>query len=64
MNDVSHTRTATLTVNGESFEFPIRSGSVGPDVIDIRSLYAKTGCFTSDPGFTSTGSCQSTITFI
>lgn len=47
-----------------SVEFPIHSGSVGPDVIDIRSLYGKTGKFTFDPGFMSTAACQSQITYI
>jgi len=45
-------------------ELPILTGTLGPDVIDIRSLYAKTGNFTYDPGFTSTASCTSKITFI
>ncbi len=47
-----------------SVEFPIYGGSVGPDVIDVRSLYAKTGAFTYDPGFMSTASCKSSITYI
>src|SRR5215211_6801697 len=47
-----------------NFEFPVLEGSLGPDVIDIRKLYAETGMFTYDPGFTSTGSCQSGITYI
>ncbi len=55
---------AILHVNGKQAEFPILEGSVGPSVIDIRSLYAQTGMFTYDPGFTSTGSCESTITYI
>ncbi|MDP1730681.1 MAG: citrate synthase [Devosia sp.] len=55
---------ATLTIGDKTFEFPVLSGSMGPDVIDIRSLYAKTGMFTYDPGFTSTAACDSTITFI
>ncbi|SDM69161.1 citrate synthase [Maricaulis salignorans] len=55
---------ATLTYNGTSVEFPVLSGEIGPDVIDIRSLYRKTGMFTYDPGFTSTGSCESQITYI
>ncbi|TNE60063.1 MAG: citrate (Si)-synthase [Alphaproteobacteria bacterium] len=55
---------ATLTIGDNSYEFPIYGGSVGPDVIDIRSLYAKTDHFTYDPGFTSTASCDSDITFI
>ena len=39
-------------------------GTLGPDVIDISTLYAETGCFTYDPGFTSTAACESNITFI
>jgi len=57
-------RTATLTLDGKTAEFPVFSGTVGPDVIDIRSLYAKTGAFTFDPGFMSTGACKSSITYI
>ncbi|MDP2821948.1 MAG: citrate synthase [Sulfuritalea sp.] len=57
-------RTATLTIDGRSIELPILSGSVGPEVIDIRPLYARTGLFTYDPGFMSTASCQSAITYI
>ncbi len=49
---------------GGSIEFPVLSGSVGPDVVDIRALYGKTGVFTYDPGFLSTASCASTITYI
>ena len=55
---------ATLTIGDKTFEFPVLSGSTGPDVIDIRSLYAKTGLFTYDPGFTSTAACDSAITYI
>jgi len=57
---------ATLSFsNGSpSVEMPVYSGSVGPDVVDIRKLYAQTGMFTYDPGFLSTASCQSTITYI
>jgi len=55
---------AKLTLGDQSFEFPVLQGSVGPDVIDIRSLYAKTGLFTYDPGFTSTAACDSAITYI
>jgi citrate synthase len=50
--------------DGKSVEFPVLSGSIGPDVIDIRTLYGKTGMFTYDPGFLSTASCSSTITYI
>ena len=57
-------KVAKLTIGDQTFEFPVLSGSVGPDVIDIRSLYAKTGMFTYDPGFTSTASCESKITYI
>lgn len=57
-------KTAKLTLDGETFEFPVLKGTVGPDVIDIRSLYAKTGLFTYDPGFTSTAACDSAITYI
>ncbi|HVY50632.1 MAG TPA: citrate/2-methylcitrate synthase, partial [Devosia sp.] len=55
---------AKLTIGDKTFEFPILEGTVGPEVIDIRSLYAKTGMFTYDPGFTSTAACDSTITYI
>ena len=58
------TKTATLTIDGQSYELPIHSPTAGPDVIDIRKLYAQAGVFTYDPGFTSTASCDSTITFI
>ncbi len=56
----------TLTDNGsgDSWKLPVLEGSVGPKVIDVRSLYADTNCFTYDPGFTSTGSCESKITYI
>ncbi|PNX53418.1 MAG: citrate (Si)-synthase, partial [Thermoplasmata archaeon M9B2D] len=58
--------TVTLTDNrdGKTYEFPILRPTKGPDVIDIRKLYAQTGMFTYDPGFTSTASCSSSITFI
>ncbi|VAW05070.1 Citrate synthase (si) [hydrothermal vent metagenome] len=56
--------TAKLTIGDKTLELPIYSGSVGPDVIDIRKLYADTGMFTYDPGFTSTASCESSITYI
>jgi citrate synthase len=56
--------TATLEYQGKKIEMPVFSGSTGPDVIDIRKLYAGTDAFTYDPGFTSTASCESQITFI
>jgi len=56
---------ATLTLHdGRNIDFPVLSGSIGPDVVDIRTLYGKTGVFTYDPGFLSTASCNSTITYI
>ncbi len=55
---------ATLTEGGNTTAMPIKSGTIGPDVIDIRKLYAETGKFTYDPGFTSTASCDSAITYI
>jgi len=56
--------TATLTVRGKNYELPIYAGSTGPDVLDISKLYAETDMFTFDPGFTSTASCESSITYI
>lgn len=55
---------STLNLGGTEHEFPVLNGSVGPDVVDIRKLYAQTGAFTYDPGFTSTASCESKITYI
>jgi citrate synthase len=62
----SNTGTFTLTDNatGAAYELPVIPGSMGPSVIDVRKLYAQTGHFTYDPGFTSTGSCESALTFI
>ncbi len=57
-------RFASLEIDGRSYRLPIHSPSVGPDGIDIRSLYAESGLFTYDPGFTSTASCRSKITYI
>ena len=61
---MSTERTATLTVDGKTVEFPVMTGTHGQDVIDIRTLGAKTGLFTYDSGFLSTASCKSSITFI
>ncbi len=55
---------ATLKTPGGEYDFPVYGGSEGPDVIDIKSLYRETGYFTYDPGYTSTASCESKITFI
>ncbi len=57
-------KTATLELDGKTVKLPVHSGSVGPDVIDIASLYKETKAFTFDPGFTSTASCESKITYI
>jgi citrate synthase len=57
-------RTASFTLDGKTIDLAVESGSIGPDVVDIRTLYAKTGAFTFDPGFMSTGSCKSSITYI
>ena len=53
-----------LNIQDQNYELPVLSGTLGPDVIDIRTLYAKTGLFTYDPGFTSSASCSSKITYI
>ncbi|NNC73155.1 MAG: citrate (Si)-synthase, partial [Sphingomonadaceae bacterium] len=55
---------AGLNVGGDSYDYEVISGSVGPDVIDIRKLYGETGHFTYDPGFKSTASCESGLTYI
>ena len=55
---------AKLELGGNSFDYSVLEGSTGPDVIDIRKLYAQTGAFTFDPGFTSTASCESALTYI
>ena len=64
--DQRNSESFTLTNNttGEEFELQVLGGSLGPKVIDVRRLYADTGYFTYDPGFTSTGSCESSITYI
>ncbi|MCX7644856.1 MAG: citrate synthase [Rhodobacteraceae bacterium] len=64
MADTKHTRTATLSFGDRRLDLPMMSPTLGPDVIDIRRLYAEGGVFTFDPGFTSTASCESTITYI
>ena len=56
--------TLSFSNGGDSVDLPIYKGTVGPDVIDIRKLYAQTGMFTYDPGFMSTAACQSAITYI
>jgi len=56
--------TAKFGVGEKTVELPVLKGTVGPDVVDIRKLYGETDVFTFDPGFTSTASCESKITFI
>jgi citrate synthase len=55
---------ATVTIGGKSVDLPVLKGSVGQDVVDIRKLYGEADVFTYDPGFTSTASCESQITYI
>ena len=58
------TRKAILTIDGKSIELPILQGTCGPEALDMRGLYQETGLFSYDPGFTSTASCSSNITYI
>ncbi|WP_425996026.1 citrate synthase [Caulobacter sp. DWR1-3-2b1] len=55
---------ATLTIGDKSYDLPILKGSTGPDVVDVRKFYGDSDLFTFDPGFTSTASCESKITYI
>ena len=55
---------AKIILGDKSFGLPVKDGSIGPQVLDIRKLYGQTGAFTFDPGFTSTASCESAITYI
>jgi citrate synthase len=64
MDKMTDTGSATLQFGDKSLELPVLKGTVGPDVIDVRKLYADGDVFTFDPGFTSTASCQSGLTFI
>ena len=57
-------KTGKLTLGDKNYSFPIYDGTIGPEVIDVSKLYAEAGIFTYDPGFTSTGSCESKITYI
>ncbi|GAB4517225.1 MAG: citrate synthase [Parvularculaceae bacterium] len=61
---LKNTGTATIQIHGKTIELPIYSGVAGPEVVDIRKLYSEAGVFTFDPGFTSTASCESQITYI
>jgi len=58
------TAEASVSIAGTKYDLPMRKGTLGPDVVDIGALYQDTGHFTYDPGFTSTASCESKITFI
>ncbi|MGH6948846.1 MAG: citrate synthase [Kiloniellales bacterium] len=60
----NHTVTLTDNKSGKSWDLPVLHGSIGPSVIDVRRLYSDTGYFTFDPGYTSTGACESKITYI
>ena len=64
MKPMDHKATLSFSDGSPSIDLPLYAGSVGPDVIDIRKLYGQTGMFTYDPGFLSTASCQSSITYI
>jgi citrate synthase len=55
---------ASLSIGGKSHDLPVRKGTLGPDAVDISGLYQNTGCFSYDPVFSSTASCDSGITFI
>jgi len=57
-------KTGSLKLGDKSYSFPIYDGTIGPEVLDVSKLYAEAGIFTYDPGFTSTGSCESKITYI
>jgi len=56
--------TSTLALDGKNYDLPVYGGTIGPDVVDVSKLYGQTGHFTYDPGFTSTASCESQITYI
>src|SRR5438309_5202794 len=56
--------TAKISLGDKTLEYPVLKGTVGPDVVDIRKLYGEADVFTYDPGFTSTASCESDITYI
>jgi citrate synthase len=58
------TKSATFQIGDKTIDMPVRSGSIGPVVVDIAKLYSQTGAFTYDPGFMSTASCESGITYI
>ena len=56
--------TGSFSIGDTTVQMPVKTGTLGPSVVDISKLYAQTGMFTYDPGFTSTASCESEITYI
>ncbi|QYJ00347.1 citrate (Si)-synthase [Thalassovita mediterranea] len=64
INKTKPAGTAKIEIDGKSHELPVLSGTLGPNVVDVKKLYGEAGVFTLDPGFTSTASCESQITFI
>ena len=64
INKTKPAGTAKIEIDGKSYELPVLSGTLGPNVIDVKKLYGEANHFTLDPGFTSTASCESQITFI
>ena len=63
-NSGANSKTGTLTLGDKSYSLPVYEGTIGPDVVDISKLYTQANVFTYDPGFTSTASCESKITYI
>ena len=57
-------KTGAITLGNKNYSFPVYDGTIGPEVLDVSKLYAEAGIFTYDPGFTSTASCESKITYI
>ena len=64
MDAKSGAKAGTLTIGNKNYNVPLYEGTTGPDVVDISKLYDETGVFTYDPGYTSTASCKSKITFV
>jgi len=64
MTTLDPKKVATLTLDEKTYSFPVLKGTLGPDVIDITTLYNQSDCFTFDPAFLSTASCESKITYI
>ena len=63
-NKIENRGTAKIELGGKNFELPVYGGTMGPDAVDVRALYKNSGHFTFDPGYTSTASTESQITFI